>query len=169
MIKIAVFGHEPIDFRNIDSTMRDINDSIEIIRRENNNERDIVFNVNGEPGTSQWFCGVLRDDNIQYEMYLSSIPETQCQYWLDSQKECFMDQLNWAHGVHIYFTNNKEESNVGRDKKMIDDAQWVLVFWNGKHQGSTYNAMKYALRNNKLVYNGIGGLKIVDLDDLITE
>jgi hypothetical protein len=36
---------------------------------------------------------------------------------------------------------------------MIDDCSFLVTFWNGRKQGKTFEAIKHAFKNNKMVYN----------------
>jgi hypothetical protein len=53
-----------------------------------------------------------------------------------------------------------------RNKKMVDDASFVVAFWVGKRRGGTFNAMKYALKQSKFVLNAMDGLRYVFAEDL---
>lgn len=178
MIKIAVFGHSPDAFSDAKSLANDIDNAIAIIKRQhahydwqinNQPQTDLRFLLNCEPGASQWFCNSAIEQTTPYEVYLSSPPDETSKYWSEEQQERFLWQLSASKAVHVFDIDNSSESRIKRDKKAVDDSQWVLVFWNGKHQGFTYRAMEYAIKSNKIVFNGIGGLRIVDGDALRIE
>lgn len=166
MIKIAVFGHSPDSFADAKSLANDIDNAIAIIKRQHGQERDFKFVINCEPGAGQWFCNALMEKEIPYEIYLSAPPDEASKYWSEEQQERFLWQLSGSKAVHVFGVDNSLDFRIKRDKQAIDDSQWVLVFWNGKHQGFTYRAMEYAIKNNKIVFNGIGGLRIVDGESL---
>lgn len=165
MIKIAIFGHSAEYFLDEKSVSFDIDNAIISIARQHL-EKDYIYSLNGEPGISQWFCDELLKQNIPYEMYLSSTPDLYSQYWLERQQKIFQAQLNKSKAIHIFSIENDSKSRIYRDMKIVDDSQWVLVFWNKKHQGVTYQIIEYALKNNKLVFNGLGGLKLLDNEAL---
>lgn len=162
MVKISVFGHSPDAFSNVTSLTYIIENVIAIIKRQHGKEHDFMFLLNCEPGASQLFCGVLMENNLPYEVFLSTTPEQVSQYWSEKQQICFMSQLEKSNAINICGENNSHENCIIRDKKLIDASQWVLVFWNGKHQGLTYSAIEYAIKNNKLVYNALDSVKLVD-------
>lgn len=157
MIKISVLGHSPDAFPDVKSISYAIDNSIHLIQRQHNFEKDFVFLLNGNPGVGQWFCNFLTEKQLPYEMYLPTAPELLELYWSDAQVEQFYSQLNKAKAIHVFGVDNDYPSCIKRDKAMIDASQWVLVFWNGKHQGFTYNAMEYAIKSNKIVYNAFDG------------
>jgi len=167
MIKIAVFGHSPDAFSDAKSLARDIDNAIAIIKRQHGNERDFKFLLNCEPGASQWFCNALMEQKIPYEVYLNALPDEVSKHWSEEQQERFLWQLSGSTAVHVFGIDNAPDFRIKRDKKVVDDSQWVLVFWNGKHQGFTYRAMEYALKSNKIVFNGIGTLRLVGGEALI--
>lgn len=168
MIKIAVFGHSPDSFVDAKSFTLDISNVIAIIKRQHNQNNDFKFLLTCDPGASQWFCNELMQQGLPYEVYLSSPPDETSKYWSEEQQQRFLWQLSGSKAIHVFGTDNSVEFRIKRDKQAIDDSQWVLVFWNKKHQGSTYRAMEYAIKNNKIVFNGIGGLSLVDEEALKT-
>ncbi len=169
MIKIAIFGHSPDAFSNVDAVKNDIENAIAIVKRQHRQEHDLRFLLTCEPGVSQWFGDFLREQELSYEVYLSSPPFETSKYWSEQQQEHFIWQLSGSTAVHVFGVDNTPEFRIKRDKKVVDDSQWVLVFWNGKHQGYTYHAMEYALKNNKIVFNGLEGLRLVDGEALKTK
>lgn len=162
MIKIAIIGHSSDAFSNIELVKNDIENAIAIIKRQHHQEADLRFLVTCEPGVNQWFCDILMEQRIPYEVYLVSPPFETSKYWSEEQQEHFLWQLSGSTAVHVFGVDNTSEFRIKRDKKTVDDSQWVLVFWNGRHQGFTYRAMEYALITNKIVFNGLNGLKLID-------
>lgn len=157
MIKISIFGHSPESFCDAKSLSYDIDNAIAIIKRQHKEEKDFIFFLSCEPGASQWFCNALMEQELPYEIFLHSTPENVSKHWSNEQQQHFAWQMNKSKAIHICGSNIEN-----RNQKIIDESQCVLVFWNGKHQGFTYNAIKYALLNNKIIYNGIGPLKLID-------
>lgn len=161
MVKIAIFGHSADSFSNIRSVINDIDNAIAIIKRQHK-ENDFSFLLNCEPGVSQWFCSILMEQQLPYEIFLSSSPDVVSERWSEEQRDGLIWLLNAAKAIHMTNMNNSYESCIMRDMEIINNSQWCLFFWNGKHQGITYNALKYAIENNKIVYNGCGELKVID-------
>ncbi len=166
MIKIAVVGHSPDSFANVKSIAYAIDNAVALIQQQHKQENDFIFLLNGNPGVGQWFVNTLIEKELPYEIFLSSPPEDTSAYWSDEQREKFMFQLNKTKAIHVFDAGNTYESCIKRDRAMIDASQWVLVFWNDKHQGFTYFAMEYAIHNNKIVYNGINDLELISSEKL---
>lgn len=166
MIKIAVFGHSPDAFSDAKSLARDIDNAISIIKWQHRKDKDFRFLLNCDPGANQWFCNALKEQEIPYEVYLSAPPDECSKHWSEEQQECFTRQISGSKAVHVFGIDNSAEFRIKRDRKAVDDSQWVLMFWNKKHQGFTYRAMEYAINNSKIVFNGIGGLNPVDKEAL---
>ncbi len=162
MIKIAVLGHSPDSFPDVKSVVYAIDNAIYLIAQQNAHERDFVFLLNGNPGIAQWFINVLVEKELPYEVFLTSPPENTSLYWSDEQRNKFVAQLNKAKAIHVFGADNAYESCIKRDRVLIDASQWVLCFWNKKHQGLTYFAMEHAINNNKIVYNGIDGFNLIN-------
>ena len=163
MIKVGVFCHSIETFPSTELLANCIDDAIAVIKRQND---EVKFLVSCDPGLGQVFCNELIKQDIAYEVYLSTPPDEYSKYWSEKQQETFSLQLNKARAVHVFGTDNSIETRYQRDRFMIDDSNWVLVFWNGKHQGFTYNATKYAVLNNKIVYNGMHKLTLLDKNTL---
>jgi len=53
-----------------------------------------------------------------------------------------------------------------RNKKLVDSSDFLLAFWVGKKRGGTFNAIKYALDQSKLVYNGLNNNSLIDINNL---
>ena len=166
MIKISVLGHSPDSFPDIKSIAFDIDNAIEIIKLQHAQEKDITFLLNCDPGIGQWVCNAITEKELPYEVYLTSAPEEASFYWSEEQQTQLFWQLKKAKALHICCLDNSFESRIIRDKQMIDESQWVLAFWISKHQGETFQSIQYAVSNGKIVYNGIGRLKLIDSDEL---
>jgi hypothetical protein len=162
MTKIAVFGHSPDSFSNTSSITYNIDNVIEIVRKQHVNDDPCVFLVNCEPGIGQWFCNILLEKHMPYEVFLSYQPYEPSTFLSDEQMVLFNLQLQNARAVHVCDMVSTRQTCEKRDKEMIDACQWVLVFWDGKRQGFTYNAIKYAMMKNKIVFNGIDGINLLE-------
>jgi hypothetical protein len=168
MIKIGILGHSPDSFNNSAKLINNIDDIVSIIKRQYKNE-SIGFILNGEPGPNQWIGKILMEKSIPFFIYLYDIPEKTSQYWNDEQRNIFNEQLNFSSGVNIYDEKEGSLSRIKRDRHIIEDSSWVVVFWNGKHQGFTYEALKYAIEHNKIVYNALNEIEIMDKANLKAE
>lgn len=168
MIKIAVFGHSSDSFSNINNITNSIDDTIAIIKRQHGAEKDFKFLLSCDPGISQWFCDILIKKELPYELFLSSTPNESSQHWSEEQQDKLLFYIEKANIIHICGMNNSYESRIYRDKQIIDASQWVLVYWNNKHQGATYRAIEYSIKSNKIVYNGLQMLKLIDGNALNT-
>ena len=169
MIKIAVIGHGPEDYTHVTEIARRMDDALAIIKRQHFPEQDVLFNVNCEPGVGQWFCSILAEYHMPYEVYISNMIDKHGLEWSDAQRDCLRQQIDRARAIHICAMANTYDARLIRNKRMVDDAQWILVFWNGSHRGITYETMLYALTNNKIVYNGIDGLHLLDNTNIKAE
>lgn len=166
MIKIGIIGHSPDSFSFKKRARASIDDAITIIQRQHAQEPELMFLVNADPGIGQWACDVLIEKDLPFEVYLTQLPDKAAQDWTDKQQETFFWQLKKARAIHILAEDNSSQSCIIRNKRLVSDCNWLLTFWIGKHQGNTFETMKYALDSNKMVYNGFDQLKLISNDDI---
>lgn len=161
-MKIAISGHRPDSFLvshySPESIIRIANDIVCIFQREFDDK--LLFNLGGAIGVDQWVGKACMEQNVKYHMFLPFRPEIQAKYWNNDQRKELDRQLKHASGIHIsnpsefFIPDLYQEGN----KKMVDNADFLVAFWVGKRKGGTYNAMQYALSQSKFVFNAINKL-----------
>lgn len=164
--RVAATGHRPDSFivshYSPETIQRIIEDVIFVVRKQYDN--DILFNVGGTIGTDQWVVEACIKLGVNYKLYLPFPAEIQSRFWSKKDKQILEKQISKAYGIEIvdpsgnYHVSKYQE----RNKRMVDDGDFVLAFWVGKRKGGTYNCMKYALKTHKLVYNALDENSLVD-------
>lgn len=173
---IAITGHRPDSFLqshySLETIKRLAEDTIFVLKKQY--DGNLMFNVGGAIGTDQWAADACIALNIKYKIYLPFTPEVQSKFWSEEHKSVLRDQIMKANGLEIVDPTGKYHVSKyqERNKRMVDDANFVLAFWVGKRKGGTYNCIKYALKQSKLVYNAleeesIGENKFLVNDDII--
>lgn len=177
MAVVAVTGHRPdaflISHYGPKSVKRIAEDMIFILKKQY--REDLTLNLGGAIGADQWAGQACILLNIAYKLYLPFPPEVQSKYWSQEHKEELLRQINQAKELEIidplgkYHVSKYQE----RNKRMVDDADFVLAFWVGKRKGGTFNCIKYALKQSKFVYNALDENSFIDnrfvsLEDLKT-
>jgi hypothetical protein len=97
------------------------------------------------------------------------MPEYTSINWYQEQKESLLDNFKYAHASTICWpTDTVDQNNSKRllyekmcDTHLIDNSGLIIAFWENKHQGRTFNAIKYALEKNILTLNGLNELKLI--------
>lgn len=149
MVNVCVIGHSIDDFAFSGNIQMRIDDVVVILKRQY--KEQIKFLLNCEPGIGQWFADACIRNDVPYEAFISSIPEEHSKYWTAEQQEKLIEHLDKAKAIRVCDKIYTRESSLNNNFKMVDHAQWVLVFWANKHQGQTYNTIQYAIEHNKMV------------------
>jgi uncharacterized phage-like protein YoqJ len=159
MIHVAVIGHSIDSFSSNYGVLSKIDDIVVILSRQY--KEQVKFLVNCEPGIGQWFADACIRNKVPYEAFISSVPEEHSKYWTEEQRETLTLQLDKAKAIRVCDKIYTRESTIHNNYKMIKYSQWVLAFWNGKHQGNTYNAIQHAIEQNKIVLDALNDFKMV--------
>lgn len=168
MIKVGILGHSPDSFNEHNKLIHTIDDIVFVIKRQYKDDI-ISFITSCEPGPCQWLTQVLVEKTIPFFAYLCGNPELVSKNWTQEQQQIFLKQIDFACGIHIYDEKDLFQSRIKRDERLVDDANWILCFWNGKHQGYTFKAVQHAINNNKIVYNAFNGFTLLDKNALELE
>lgn len=171
-MNIAISGHRPDAFlvsHYENSTIERIIDDI-LWKLNKEYERELVLNLGGALGIDMWVGAACIENNIKYNIYLPFHPSVFTKYWKDEQKKELNRQLEKANKIHIIEPRMEFDyyKYMERNKKMIDDAKFLVAFWVGKRKGGTYNSIEYALKCSKFVFNGMNELKPVFKEELRT-
>jgi uncharacterized phage-like protein YoqJ len=167
MYKIGIIGHSPEHFSNPtpDEIVSKIKDAIELLRYQYKDADHLIFNVAGETGVGLWAAEYCMNEVLNYHMFLPFVPDKTSENWLDEQKALLNACYNPANAITI--CNDENEDFVDASlKQIVDGSNFTICFWVGKKQGKTYDIIQYALANNKIVLNGLDGLRLVTNEDL---
>lgn len=159
-MKAAIIGHSPDTFSNVNSVLYNIENIL--VSMKNQHKEDFVALLAAEIGVGQWAADVCLNNNIIYELYLAGLPEYIGTDWFEEQQNNFLNHLSHAKQSFIDGSTNILHERLERNKRMIDKAQSVIVFWDGRKYGLTYESVKYAIQMNKIIYNGLGEFKLID-------
>lgn len=169
MYKIGIIGHSPEHFSvpSPDEVQRKIANTIDLLESQYNTDL-VVFNLFGDIGVGLWTaeeCMKRANDNAQfncaYHLFMPYTPEITSEGWFDNQ----IDTLNRCYKKARAITICNDAPNESL-KQLINDSGFVVSFWVGKKQGKTFEAIKYALATNKMVLNGLDGLRMITNEDM---
>ena len=171
MVKIAITGHRPdaflVSHYREDTILRIADDTVWRLKKEY--KGDLSFNLGGALGADLWSGSACIENNVNFTVYLPFHPKVHTKYWKDDQRLELNRQLQRASGIDIIspsLTEYNKENYFERNKKMVDQANFVVAFWVGKRRGGTFHAMNYALSNSKFVFNALDGLRPIFKEDL---
>jgi len=170
MRNVCITGHRPDSFLvshyGVDTVRRIVDDIACVLKREY--EDELQLNLGGAIGTDQWMGSSAIEHGIRYKLYLPFHPATQARYWSPAQREELDRQMRNASGIFIADPSGKYDVSryLERDRMMVDDSDFVVGFWVGRRRGGTFETMKYALKQSKLVHNGMDRLRLLFRHDL---
>ncbi|MFA5023363.1 MAG: SLOG family protein [Patescibacteria group bacterium] len=162
MYKIGIIGHSPENFSipSKETVKNMINDTISLLASQYNT--DVIFNIIGEIGVGLW--AVEEVLNIKgahkYHIYLPFTQEITSEDWYDEQKELLKKGCDNARSITIC-NSKKTPQDEQPYRPLIQDSNFIIYFWNGKKQGKTFDAIKYALETNKMALNALNDLKLI--------
>ena len=164
MYRIGIVGHRPEYVSDRDLMMRTIDRVIDLVSYQYGD--DLIINVGGDIGVSQWVLKSCGSRKIKYHLFLPCTTDVFSENWYDSQKvfldECF--KKSWAVTINSEEYNLKSEGQTY--EHIVDMSDFVICFWNGMQQGPTFDSITYALKENKLTLNGFNDLKLVTNEDM---
>jgi uncharacterized phage-like protein YoqJ len=115
------------------------------------NAKETHFITGGAVGFDMVLARWCAERNISYEIILPFPYETHTKMWHITQKielKCLLQLatkvtvLSDIYGSHVY---------LERNRKMVDMADIIIAYWNGKQQGGTYYTIEYAKKKKKRV------------------
>lgn len=161
MYKVGIIGHKPEDlgFPGVENKLRDTLDTL-VFQYKN----DLVLNIGGERGIGLWAGNYCLEHNTKYHLFLPCSVEKFSEFWYDEQKNILQNQFKMARSVTICSTDSNNENE--RDALLIDNSNFIIVFWTGKKIGRTFDAIRYALVSNKIIISGLDELKLLTSADL---
>ena len=163
MYRVGVVGHRPEYIQDQDSVISTVGRIIDTISYQ---YKDLIVNVGGEIGIDQWAADFCRKNGIRYHMFLPCPPDYLSSEWYDEQKQILTNCYNNSWATTIYSKEYGYEIEKENYQNIVDISDFVICFWNGMKQGSTFECIKYALSKNKLTLNGLNDLKLVTNDEI---
>jgi hypothetical protein len=178
MYKIGIIGHSPEHFSvpSAAEVRKTINNTIDLLALQYGPD-SVMFNVAGDIGVGLWAseicmnkqdpenpCNDFLAFKCAYHMFMPYIPERTADGWFDDQAETLNRCYQKAKAITI--CNEPVNAQLESLKQLVNDSSFVICFWIGKKQGKTFETIKYALSTNKMVLNGLDGLRMITNQDL---
>lgn len=148
---IAWTGHRPKDLPGI--TYMQFRDALNMLGF---GERvDLHFVTGGALGVDTWATEYALTHAIPYTIILPFQPKVMGSMWNPAQRATLEAHIEHARDVQIILDDGTYavEAYQRRNIEMINRAQHVMACWTGKASGGTANAVRYALKVGKPVYN----------------
>lgn len=162
MYRIGIIGHRPGDHRTEEKILdKKINAVLEKLLYEYG--KDLILNLDGEIGIGQKTIKMVARLGIKYHLFLPHSIDImkKSDEWYDYQKDCLADYYKKSSSLTIVSDKILKKNIVERDKLLVDNSNFIVCFWNKKKQGRTFDIIKYSLKTNKMVLNGMSNLELV--------
>jgi len=159
MYRVGIVGHRPEYVPEKDIMIRTIDRVIDLISYQYG--KDLIINVSGDIGVGHWSTQICVDKNLKYHLFLPCMPDILSTAWYEDQQASLTYYFKNAWATTIQKHDYSIDSERQNYEHIINMSDFVICFWNGMKQGTTYNSIKYAIQQNKLTVNGLEDLKLV--------
>ena len=167
MYRIGIVGHRFEDLEDIEMSTRVIKRTIDLL--EHQYGKEMIVNLGGDRGAELLAGDYCLERNIRYHLFLPQKPANFAdESWYDRQRDSLNKQFANAFSITICSSSLLKDmlTEKERDKLLVDDSNFIVSFWVGKKIGRTYDIMKYALAQNKIVLSGLAELRLLTNRDL---
>lgn len=155
--KIGIIGHGPETFHNnVDNA---ISNALDLLF--NQYKDNLIFNIGSNIGVEHYSIKMCIKNHYKYHLYLPTSQDITSRHWYQSQQDDLKEYFNKSNAVTIISNNLSQSSVMDSYKQLVDHSNFIVCFWVGKKQGKVADVIKYALKTNKLVLNGLDDMRLV--------
>ena len=153
---IAFMGHKEERFTEKSFLDKCVDDALCILSAQS--EGACVVLINGSRGISNRVYEKVVRHNMKFKMFLPYSLDVYREMKYDDQAEKIERQISdkLCSGMYVANTYYDEDDLMTRNRQMIDESTFLVVFWLGRKLGETFECIKYAFETGKLVYNAYG-------------
>lgn len=160
MHRIGIIGHSPEHFgADQESVQRAVGDTIDLLAYQYS-KTDMVFNIIADIGVGLWAAHKCLAEGHRYHLFLSHPLEETGLGWYAEQRRIL--ELCYQGATSITISGEEDMTH----KLFAADSNFMVCFWIGKKQGTTFETIKYALKNNVLTLHGLDHLKLITNSDI---
>jgi len=145
-IRIAVTGHRDIDKRTVESAKWWVS---QIARKY----PQATIITGGALGTDMLVATLAIKAGLRSKVYLPFEFETHALRWNAASKANLRWVLDHSEVVVVGNSNYSIRRYFRRNERMVDDADLVIAFWDGREDGGTVGCIKYAQHKHKRVFD----------------
>lgn len=168
MYKVGLVGQTSEYIKDPEKLRSLVNKTVDLIKFQYG--EDLVFNVVGDIGVSEWAVDDCVGMNIKYHLFLPYPPHFMEMLWYESQYIKLKSHFNHAWSMTVtaykYDKGTEVEDKANTYKKLVDNSQFLICFWDGMKQGPMFECIKHALATNKLAINAMDERKMITNEDL---
>jgi hypothetical protein len=163
--KVGIIGHRSQRFKDADEVRR-LCISTALLLVDQYLPNKLCINTTAAPGAGQWAGEACLKYGIEHCIFLPCPPEIYTSEWYDDQKAMFDSQVGDCCGMTVYEKENSRESVFGAIRGLVDNSDFVVCFWEGTKYGLTFEAIKYAVENSKIVLDAMDNLSMITKKEL---
>jgi uncharacterized phage-like protein YoqJ len=145
-IRIAVTGHRDIDKRTVEAAKWWVS---QIARKY----PQATIITGGALGTDMLVATLAIKAGLRSKVYLPFEFETHALRWNAASKANLRWVLDHSEVVVVGSSNYSVRRYFRRNERMVDDADLVIAFWDGREDGGTVGCIKYAQHKHKRVFD----------------
>lgn len=161
MYKIGIIGHSPEHFAgDVDKTRRTVENAIGLLGYQYGKD-NVLFNLAGDIGIGIWSAKIAIKNDYRVHLFLPYPLEETYIHWYESQKQDLIDCYKKAHAITTCCGGSSLDFPDTSYTHIVDMSSFTIAYWIGKKQGKTYEAIKYALKENKLILDGFNELELI--------
>ena len=164
MYRVGIVGHRPEYVPDQKLMTNTIDRVIDLISYQY--DEDLIINVGGEIGVEQWTSEICGQRNVKYHLFLPCHPDLLSVEWYEDQKRVLDNCFKKSWATTVYSHEYSREAEVKNHEHVVNMSDFIICFWNGMKQGTTFNSIIYALKQNKITLNGLNDLKLITNEDI---
>lgn len=148
MLKIAFSGNRYIDDSQV----------IPVLEYLSNTFPGSVWRSGMAIGLDMYVAQYAMDNGINFEAHLPFPPDIQTKLWNKALRSKYNKIIESGIETFVYSQSYSAAGYMKRNIKMVEDADMVIVF-NRKKNGGTMNTIKYCIKSNITLLDGLNKLE----------
>ena len=156
--RVGITGHRPDRFRDAEVAQELCDELVMTLKKQ---YEYIEFNLGGSTGTDQWVGDACIRYEVEYNLFLPFPAEIQSKHWYKEQQDNLNTQIEKCNSLYIAGPKYKPANYFIRNRSIVDNADFLVCFWEGIHRGGTFDTLKYAMKKSKIVLNALTDLSMV--------
>lgn len=164
--RVGITGHRPDRFKDVDLAISICDKLVADIQYQYGDSGELCFNLGGCIGADQWVGDACIKYGVNFHLYLPFPIDVQAKYWYDYQKENLVRQADACSGMTVVGDSYQIANYFVRDKMIVDNSDFMVCLWEGCTQGGTFQTIKYAVKQSKIVLNALTNMSLVSKSQL---
>jgi hypothetical protein len=128
----------------------------------------VCFNINGFPGIGLMAGLVCKEFDADCHLFLPCPAANfmRSTNLADEKAYVFEDILNSCFGLTQIGQEFASTTVCEASQSLVDNSDFIVSFWEGQKTGLTFETIKYAVANSKMVLDGLRNLSMITKEQL---